>query len=132
MFILLLSPWGQPLRSYFKAKLYKAITMFKLQPNPTFKVDVTIPVPGGKDGKLSIEFNHKGKKALKEFFDSLTDENNQRSDADALGELIMGWSGVDEKFSPENLEALLDAYPSAAMALFEAYRKEVLEARVKN
>lgn len=106
--------------------------MFKLQPNPTFKVDVTIPVPGGKDGKLTIEFKHKGKKALKEFFDSLTSEDNQRSDVDLLSDLIAGWSGVDEKFSAEALEQLLDNYPSAVMALFEAYRTEVLEARVKN
>lgn len=132
MLILLLSPWGQPLRTSFKAIIHKAITMFKLQPNPTFKVDVTIPVPGGKDGKLTIEFKHKGKKALKEFFDSLTSEDNQRSDVDALSDLIAGWSGVDEKFSAEALEQLLDNYPSAAMALFEAYRTEVLEARVKN
>ena len=132
MLILFLSPWGQPFRTTLKATIQKAITMFKLQPNPTFKVDVTIPVPGGKDGKLSIEFKHKSKKALKEFFDSLTSEENQRTDVEALSDLVAGWSGMDEKFSAENLELFLDNYPSAAMALFEAYRAEVLEARAKN
>ncbi len=106
--------------------------MFKLQPNPTFKVDVSIPVPGGKAGKVTILFKHKGKKALQEFFESLQSEGEQRTDVDALADLVAGWEGVDDKFSEENLGLLLDAYPGAAMALFDAYRTEVLEARAKN
>ena len=106
--------------------------MFKLQPNPTFKTEVSIPVPGAKPGKINIEFKHMGKKALQAFFESLQSEGEQRSDVDALGDLVAGWSGVDEKFSTENLEVFLDAYPGAAMALFDAYRAEVLEARTKN
>ena len=106
--------------------------MFKLQPNPTFKCPVSIPVPGGKSGAITVLFNHKGRKALQEFFGNLGAEGESRTDVEMLSELISGWEGVDEKFSEEALETLLDAYPGAAMALFETYRAEVLEARVKN
>jgi len=106
--------------------------MFKLQPNPTFKAEVLIPVPGGKPGKITAIFKHKGKKELQSFFESLQTEGDQRSDVDALGELLAGWEGVDDKFSEENLGILLDAYPGSAMAFFETFRKEALEARTKN
>ena len=43
-----------------------------------------------------------------------------------------GWERGSEKFSAENLELLLDAYPGAALALYETYRKELLEGRSKN
>jgi len=106
--------------------------MFKLNPNPTFKAQVLIPVPGGADGKITVLFKHKGRKALQEFFASLTDEANTRTDVDALGELIADWEGVDAKYTAENLEQLLDAYPSAAMALFDAYRNTAMAAVAKN
>lgn len=105
--------------------------MFKLNPNPTFKTEVTIPTPNG-DGKISFEFKHKGRKALKAYIDSLGEGDAVREDADALGELIAGWTGVDEKYSPETLAALLDAYPSASRAIFDAYNRALLEGRSKN
>lgn len=106
--------------------------MFVLQPKPTFKAAVTFPIPGGVEGKITIIFRHKKKKELREFFESLGAEGAERTDADALMELVDSWEGVDEKFSPENLEMLLESYPSAALAMFETYRQEMLEGRAKN
>lgn len=108
--------------------------MFVLQPKPTFKADVTIPSPDG-EGKIKFEFKHKGRKALAEFLQSLAakeGENEGRSDADALSEIVADWSGVDTKFSLEALEQLLDAYPTAAKAIFDAYLPAMMEGRVKN
>jgi hypothetical protein len=105
--------------------------MFKLQPNPTFKAEVAIPTVEG-EGKITFEFKHKGRKALKEYIDSLGEGENAREDADALGELIAGWSGVDETYSPDALATLLDAYPVASRAIFEAYNRALLEGRSKN
>ena len=105
--------------------------MFVLQPKPTFKADVTIPTPTG-EGKISFEFKHKGRKALRAFFESLSSGENAREDSEALLDLIQGWSGVDEAFSPEALETLLDNYPSSAKAIFEAYNKGLFEGRQKN
>ncbi len=106
--------------------------MFALQPKPTFKATIAIPVPGDEKAELTIIFKHLGKKGLTSFFDSLTKEGVERSDIDALSELIVGWENVDAKFTKENLESLLDNYPGAALALLMGYRKELMEARVKN
>lgn len=107
--------------------------MFVLTPKPTFKADVTIPVAGGKGGKITFIFKHKGKKDLRTFFEDLgKEENAGRSDVDALLELVEGWEGVDQPFSEDNFELLLDAYPGAVMALLETYRKELTEGRAKN
>lgn len=105
--------------------------MFVLQPKPTFKAEVTIPTPTG-EGKITFEFKHKGRKALKAFFESLGEGETARQDSEALLDLISDWSGVDEKFSPEALDTLLDNYPSSAKAIFEAYNKGLFEGREKN
>lgn len=106
--------------------------MFALQPKPTFKAEVVIATPGGGEGKIKFEFVHKGRKALKAFFASLGEGETAREDAEALLDLVAGWEGVDEKFSPEALGTLLDNYPSAAKAIFEAYNAGLFEGRAKN
>lgn len=105
--------------------------MFTLNPNPTFKTDVTIPTTDG-DGVIEIEFRHKGRKALKAYFDSLGEGDDARKDTDALSELIAGWGKIDAEYTPEALETLLDNYPTAAKAIFEAYNKGLFEGRQKN
>lgn len=105
--------------------------MFKLQPNPTFKRDVTIKTADG-DGKIKFEFKHKGRKALKAFYDSLGEGETARPDAEALLELIADWSGADGKFSPEALDQLLDDYPTAAKSIFEEYNLGLFEGKAKN
>lgn len=105
--------------------------MFKLQPKPTFKCQVSIPSPDG-EGKLTVVFKHKGKKDLQEFFKSLTEGDNLREDADALMDLMDSWEGVDAEFSRDNLETLLDNYPGAAAAFMTAYSKALNEGRTKN
>ena len=105
--------------------------MFKLQPKPTFKIDVTIPRPEG-DGKIKFEFRHKGRKAMQGFMASLGEGETARKDSDALFELIEGWEGVDEKYSAEALESLLDNYHGSAQAIFAAYNKGLFEGGQKN
>lgn len=104
---------------------------FTLQPKPTFTGEVTIPTPNG-EGKITFEFKHKGRKALKAFYESLGEGETARQDLDALIELVSGWTGVDEEFSDENLGVLLDNYPAAPRAIFDAYNKALLEGRQKN
>ena len=106
--------------------------MFALQPKPTFEADVTITTPGGGEGKVTFQFKHLGRKALKSFYESLGEGEEARKDHEALMDLIAGWKGVDTPFSAEALETLLDNYPSASMALFDAYNKALFEAKQKN
>lgn len=107
--------------------------MFKLKPNPTFTYDVTIARPDGEgDNVIEFVFKHKGRKALKTFFDSLGTGDNARPDDEALLELIADWGKTDGKFSPEALSELLDDYPTAAKAIFEGYNKGLFEGKAKN
>jgi hypothetical protein len=101
----------------------------KLQPNPTFTAAVALSVPGqDKPAKITVTFKHLARPQIRDFFGNL----EGKTDLDALGAIISGWSGIDEPFSEESLALLLDNYPAAAGELFEAFRRELLEARAKN
>ena len=103
--------------------------MLRLTPNPTFRATAAISIPGeAQPARIEVEYRHLGREALADYFKRL----EGRSDLDALAEIIAGWSGVDAPFSAAALADLLDAYPTAAMALFDAFRRECLEAKAKN
>ena len=104
--------------------------MFKIQPNPTFTAKVGISVPGtAKPAEIEVEFKFLKRSAVKEFWDTLTGD---RKDAEALAEVIVGWKGVDQPYSPAALETLLDNYPAAARDLFNAFSNELMASRQKN
>lgn len=103
--------------------------MFKLNPKPTFTARVPLSVPGeAKPAPVDIEFRHFSRKGIQAFFEGL----QGKSDAESLGEIIVGWKGIDVPFTAEALEQLLDNYPSAARELFDAFRRELMESREKN
>lgn len=103
--------------------------MFKIVPKTTFSAEVSLSVPGeAKPATITVDFKHLSKKAIKAYFENL----EGKTDAEALGEIIAGWSGVDAPYSAESLEMLIDNYPAAAGELFEAFRRELIEARRKN
>lgn len=103
--------------------------MFKLNPDPTFRASVAISVPGSdKPQTIAVDFKHLPKSALRDYFSGI----EGKTDGEALGAIIAGWSGVDTDYSPEALDLLLDNYPTAAAELFDAYRRELLDASRKN
>lgn len=103
--------------------------MFKLKPNPTFKTKVAISVAGEKrQPEIEVEYKYLNKDGVKDYFEHL----QGKTDAEALAEIVVGWSGVEEAYSPEALAMLVDNYPAAAADLFEAFRRELLEAKRKN
>lgn len=103
--------------------------MLKLQPNPTFKTKVAISVAGEAIGQMiDVEFKYLNKTKIKAYFENIAG----KSDADALAEIIVGWSGVEAAYSAEALAELVDSYPSASADLFEAFRRELLESKRKN
>ena len=103
--------------------------MFKLQPKPTFKARVPVTVPGEiKPAEITVEYKHMSLEQVREFFEGLAG----KQDADALGEIVVGWADVDAPYSPEALATLLNNYPSTAAAMFETFRRELFEARRKN
>lgn len=103
--------------------------MFKLIPNPTFWAKVEVAVPGIEVPAIfEVEFKHLPREAIKTFFAGIAG----KQDAEALGELVSNWRGIDAEYSKDNLAALLNNYPAAAEGFFAAFRRELLEARRKN
>jgi hypothetical protein len=103
--------------------------MLKLTPKPTFEADVKLTVPGqAEPGTITVTWKYMPKKALLDFFEA----KKGADDAEALHELIAGWKGIDAEYNADNLKALLDNYPAAALELMTAYQKQVFESRVKN
>lgn len=103
--------------------------MFKLQPNPSFIAKCPLTVPGqDRPVVVDVEFKHLSRPQLKEFFDGIKD----KSDIEALGEIMLSWKGIDAAYSQESLEKLVNNYPTAAGELFETFHRELMEARRKN
>ncbi len=102
--------------------------MFKLEPNPTFFARAEIHVPGQGKGAIEAEFRFLDKAARAAFEDSLGDKSN----LEALLEIMVGWREVAAPFTPENLKRLLDTYETSAKALFKAFYDEISGAALKN
>ena len=103
--------------------------MLKLQPNPTFKTKVSISVAGeARNQDIEVEFKYLSKSKIKSCFEEIAG----KTDSDALFDIVVGWSGVEVAYSKDALAELIDNYPSAAADMFEAFRRELLEAKRKN
>jgi hypothetical protein len=101
----------------------------KLQPNPTFTAKVDITVPGqDKPARVEVTFRHLARSKIKDYFAHL----EGKTDAEALGEIITDWAGIDEKYSQEALLELLENYPAAGGELFACFRTNLMESRQKN
>jgi hypothetical protein len=99
---------------------------FRLAQKPTFKVEVTVPVPNDKGG-------HDKNKFVAVFKRTTTDEaraffESQVTNEDLIRDRMVDWELVDAEtneavpFSRDNLEALLQIAPSPkfiAQAFFE-------------
>lgn len=101
---------------------------FKINPEPTFKALVTIPVPGGKPMALDLEFRHKKRDELKTWFESFSN----RTEAECLMDVIVDWHNCDMKFDQEALELVLQNYTRAAAAILGKYTEEVTGAKLGN
>ena len=99
--------------------------MLKLHPNPTFKAKVGIPVPGADPVEIEIECRHIQKDELEPKIKNLTDDEFAR-------EVVVGWAGVDEAYSPEAFGQMLNHYPGAGREIVLAYLRELTGARAGN
>lgn len=102
--------------------------MFKLDPDPTFWATVSIYIPGKGVGKFDVEYRHLSGDARQAYVDGLKEKTN----LDALFDIVIGWRGVDRSFNKESLEKLLNDYPAAAAALFRTFWDELSGASEKN
>lgn len=98
-----------------------------LNPNPTFKAEVGIPVPGDNPVKVEFVFKHHTKDEIKAW---LADKGEE-TDPEAIMFCVAGWA-LDDKFSIENVKRLDQSYAGAAGEIIRTYLSELRGARTKN
>jgi hypothetical protein len=98
-----------------------------LKAAPTFKAKVGIPVAGGNPVPVEFVFKHRTKSDLEKFIAARAGA----SDLDSICEMLDGWD-LAEPFDREGVEALLENYAGAALAIYVAYVDELLQAKAKN
>lgn len=101
---------------------------FKLKPNPTFKAPVGL-YQHGSDVPTDVlfEFKHRTLDGYDEWRKSIVG----RANAEALMESVIGWE-LEDEFSLENFDLLLQSYGAAFGAILDAYVRELVQARRKN
>jgi len=110
---------------------------FKTKPDPSFELPVDVPQPGKPaPARLNLTVAHLGRRALKEWMGRA---KGAESDTLWLMEVVKAWGAdvLDEQgkpapFNQAAFDAVLDDYPGAAMAIFEAYVQEHYKAQAKN
>jgi hypothetical protein len=100
----------------------------KLNPEPTFKAAVRIPVPGGESEPVVFTFKHRTVDELKEFHASC---KAGLPDFDVFRACVLGWDLVDE-FNEDNIRRLLQSYHGAAREVAKTYVTELMGARLGN
>jgi len=105
--------------------------MLKLQPNPTFRAEVGIPVPGQPEPvKIWCVFAHMDRDEFRAF--AAPEASASRSDAQSLQRILRGWEGVDAPFSEEAVAKLCQQYHGAAFAISSVFVQELTKARLGN
>ena len=102
-----------------------------LNPNPTFKHTVEIPVPGGDSEPVEFTFQGKTQKEYKELMDSLSDEKDKRSEAERFMGFVSGWD-IAADFTVENVTKFLQTYIGAGALVLREYTRELTKAVLGN
>lgn len=100
---------------------------FVLDPAPTFKATVDIPVHGGEPAPVGFVFKHRTRDELDEFFKSIS----QLSVEESVLECVVGWD-LDDEFNAENVARLCQNYLGAPGAISQAYATELFQRRLGN
>lgn len=102
-------------------------TKLKLAVAPTFKAKVDIPVHGGDTVPVEFEFKHRTKDDLVKWLG----EADGRKDQQSLEDCLAGWE-LDDPFTPESINLLIQNYAGAPLAIVQKYVDEIVQARRKN
>lgn len=113
----------------------------KFTPNPTFKIDVQIPVAGiDENPELTITFKHLTPEAFAAVVakagetvgaPETTPEQQQQAMVDAIKALADGWAW-SEDFNDQNILATIQNYPAFYAAVIQQYGEELWKVRKKS
>lgn len=110
--------------------------MFCIDPAPTFEADVPIPVIGqAEPAHLACTFKHRKVSELAALQRRLS--ASEVDDVQVLLELVHAWQmqradGSAVPFNADTLRELIDAYPHAAVSIYQAYQDALQRARLGN
>lgn len=99
----------------------------KLNPEPTFKAKVGIPVPGSRPAEVLFTFKHRTRDEVIAWMEGSRDD----TDVDSVLDVVVGWE-LEDEFNRENVERLCNNYPGSGLVIVSAYLDELRGARVKN
>ncbi|RRD90430.1 phage tail assembly chaperone [Conchiformibius steedae] len=103
----------------------------KFQPNPTFKLLVSVPIAGQlEDEEVTFTVKYLTRKQLGEMVEK-ADESLYDYLCRSLKYLVVGWD-LDVEFNEQNLDILLDNYPQIPERFKDKYLKEYLGNAEKN
>ncbi|KNE25249.1 phage tail assembly chaperone [Achromobacter spanius] len=105
-----------------------AKTKFTLNPAPTFKKKVPLPVPGAGFEEVEFTFKHRIKEEFKEFVESLAERSD---DVQILLDIACGWE-LEDAFNQENIDRMVEGYVGSARAVLGTYIEELSKARLGN
>lgn len=100
---------------------------FKLIAAPTFRAKVSVPVHGGEAVPLEFEFKHRTRDEMAKWLEA----SAGRGDVDSLLDVLAGWE-LEDQFSRESVELLVQNYCGAAPAIVARYVEELIQARRGN
>lgn len=95
---------------------------FKIVPDPTFKAQAAIPIPGADPEKVGFTYKHRSRREFKAYMEDMAKDDG-KDDIDLVMDTVTGWELTDE-FTRENVEKLLDNYHGAARAIVDTYIDE--------
>lgn len=93
---------------------------FTLEPNPTFKATVKIPVAGADFAPVEFTFKYRNREQFKELADGIV----EREPVDLLLDIACGWE-LPEPFDAASLTKLTNNYLGAFRAVLDAYFNEL-------
>lgn len=99
----------------------------KLNPDPTFKAKVGIPVPGGDRPLVELTFKHRTAEQLAKWGSEVA----QFTDPETIMDCVVAWD-MDDEFNAANVKLFCNNYPGAAYAIVTDYMAELRGARAKN
>lgn len=102
--------------------------MFSMDPAPTFETHVAGFVPGRPLDGCRVKWRYKDADELKAWYATFS----ERPLAEAIEEVVDGWSDAPLDYTPGAVARVALKYPSFPGALLESYRREIFEARAKN
>ena len=98
-----------------------------LEPAPRFKKAVAIAVPGGDAVLVEFTFKHRTRTELDALCESLSD----RDPVDVLFDIADAWE-LEAPMNRENVQAFVENYQPASLAVFRTYVSELRLGKLGN